>query len=320
SNMFAISTEDSDSSNDEDLNVEDETEEITFYCNSDSDEESDDDSGEIDIESSLAFTDQFHATLDGSIIHIRCTAHQLQLAMNKSLEDSDASDYLAYINSVIKYFTNNTVYLAKLRKLAGKGLLKKAETRWNYWVDALRRLAEDIVFDSARHLLEHAHKMANKGERRFIPRNLTKLDLKKIKEMVALLQPFADLTDTLQGDGVTSSILIPSIVSKLKLLNSVEEKYFANLKIEIATQIKIRFATIVTNPIYVLASALDPRIKLNTFKLKETGGLSLPTYVEAKRICDTFLKTEDIGTAEAHSQRKETQDCPNFLDVINNEA
>ncbi|CAG7725247.1 unnamed protein product, partial [Allacma fusca] len=302
SNMFAISTEDSDSSNDEDLNVEDETEEITFYCNSDSDEESDDDSGEIDIESSLAFTDQFHATLDGSIIHIRCTAHQLQLAMNKSLEDSDASDYLAYINSVIKYFTNNTVYLAKLRKLAGKGLLKKAETRWNYWVDALRRLAEDIVFDSARHLLEHAHKMANKGERRFIPRNLTKLDLKKIKEMVALLQPFADLTDTLQ------------------VLNSVEEKYFANLKIEIATQIKIRFATIVTNPIYVLASALDPRIKLNTFKLKETGGLSLPTYVEAKRICDTFLKTEDIGTAEAHSQRKETQDCPNFLDVINNEA
>ncbi|CAG7829865.1 unnamed protein product [Allacma fusca] len=209
SNMFAISTEDSDSSNDEDLNVEDETEDITFYCNSDSDEESDDDSSEIDIESSLAFTDQFNATLDG--------------------------------------------------------FLKKAETRRNYWVDALRRLVETFARSCAQNGQQRRKKVHTKNSDQIGPQ--------KIKEMVALLQPFADLTDTLQGDGVTSSILIPSIVSKLKLLNSVEEKYFANLKIEI-----------VTNPIYLLVAALDPRIKLNTFKLKdmlETGGLSLPTYVEA---------------------------------------
>ncbi|CAG7829280.1 unnamed protein product, partial [Allacma fusca] len=60
-----------------------------------------------------------------------------------------------------------------------------------------------------------------------------------------------------------------------------------------------RFSTMFITPEYVLASALDPRTKLNVFKLQDTGGLILPTYSEAKSICNKEKEnTEAIHFSE----------------------
>ncbi|CAG7820615.1 unnamed protein product, partial [Allacma fusca] len=167
------------------------------------------------------------------------------------------------ISTVITFFSNNNVFLSKLRQCCGKGLLKKARTRWNYWVDAIKRMTEEMVFEAVKKLLEEAHVTLKKSGKKNLPRPLTKTDLKKMKELVCILQPFADLTDTMQGDGITSSILIPSVVAKLKALRSVEVRYFGELKDSIVAGVQTRFSKILQNPVYVLATALDPRTKLN---------------------------------------------------------
>ncbi|CAG7784882.1 unnamed protein product, partial [Allacma fusca] len=64
-----------------------------------------------------------------------------------------------------------------------------------------------------------------------------------MQELINILEPFADLTDVLQGDKITSSILIASLVTKLKALRAIETKNFVNLKSEILSGVRIRFST-----------------------------------------------------------------------------
>ncbi|CAG7826673.1 unnamed protein product, partial [Allacma fusca] len=311
--------EDHDSSSEEDSAVNEPssmTEDIILYCETDSEDEQT--NAEIDVESSSNLADKLAEVFDKTDGHLRCTAHQLQLAINKALEDRDAETFLVYINSVIHFFNNNTVYLAKLRKLSGKGLLRKATTRWNYWVDALNRIVEEPVFDAIKLLLENANSTFKGEKRKKLPRVITKSDFKKVKEMVAILKPFAQLTDELQGDGVTSSILIPSLVTKLKVLRSTEARFFESLKIKILGGVQARFAHILRNPVYLLATALDPRTKLNVFKLQDTGGLHLPSLAEAKRICSEFL----CSPAQNFPERAPATsvDELDFLEAINHEV
>ncbi|CAG7823113.1 unnamed protein product [Allacma fusca] len=295
--------------------VEVSNDEIFLYCESEHEEEQNKlyETNSIDIFSAI------QPLLGSELSHLRCTSHQLQLAMNKGLQARDVATFLAYVNKIIKFFTHNVVYLAKLRKIAGKGLLKLAQTRWNYWVDAVSRISEDKVYQAVDQLIREAHG-SFKGERKNgLPRKLKNADKRKMKEFCLLLRPFAVLTDVFQGDGITSSILINSLVSKLTDVRTMDAKYFPIMQNEIVSQIIQRFDPIVNNPIYIFATALDPRMKLNVFKLKDTGGLSLPTYNDAKKLCDTFFGTNHAVRIAA-SDILQPVEVTNFIDKINQRA
>ncbi|CAG7731931.1 unnamed protein product, partial [Allacma fusca] len=126
-------SDESDSSSDAESDVEElsNTEDAAIlYCEDDSE---DDSISEIDIDSSPEITEKLTDIFSETTQHLRCTAHQLQLAINDAMKDTHVAEFLDYINSVIHFFNTNRVYLSKLRDSVGKGLLKKSSTRWNYW-------------------------------------------------------------------------------------------------------------------------------------------------------------------------------------------
>lgn len=69
-----------------------------------------------------------------------------------------------------------------------------------------------------------AEKKSGKGK---IPKCITKEMEEMMFEILKLLQPFANLTDALQGDDVTSSLVIPGLLDAVKgYLNMKQPNYF----------------------------------------------------------------------------------------------
>jgi hypothetical protein len=59
-----------------------------------------------------------------------------------------------------------------------------------------------------------------------LPKTLKEEDVKTLTILLELLEPFAALTDTLQGDGVTSSLAIPGLINAIKgSFNLAKKKY-----------------------------------------------------------------------------------------------
>ena len=59
-----------------------------------------------------------------------------------------------------------------------------------------------------------------------IPKGITKEMEERMLEILNLLQPFADLTDALQGDDVTSSLVIPGVLDAVKGCLLMKMQYF----------------------------------------------------------------------------------------------
>ncbi|CAG7821783.1 unnamed protein product, partial [Allacma fusca] len=168
------------------------------------------------------------------------------------------------------------------------------------------------VYLAVETLLKLAHQTFKLKQKEGLPRKLQNSDKKKMKEFSSVLRPFADLTDVLQADGVTSSILINSLVCKLKEVKLLEVKYFLEMRNNLVAQIIKRFEPIVNHRSFILATAVDARMKLNVFKLK---GLRLPSYTDTKKMCKEFFKEETYdSTNPVPTNRK----C--FIDEVNQQA
>ncbi|XP_035713793.1 uncharacterized protein LOC118438118 [Folsomia candida] len=232
-----------------------------------------------------------------------CLAHLLQLAIRDAISENDfVVSLIKDVNGIVRFFHKSTHYYSKLKKINGDlSLIKPCTTRWNSQYHCLKRICthgknKEPMISSINQILKEAkaEKKSGKGK---IPKCITKEMEEMMFEILKLLQPFANLTDALQGDDVTSSLVIPGLLDAVKDAdNHVFTKHESQLlgfKASLVTSVVQRFTTnkdrgerilnadgktrnIVTidamsSKAYILAAVLDPRIKTLPFQGHANG-------------------------------------------------
>ncbi|CAG7719682.1 unnamed protein product, partial [Allacma fusca] len=226
-------------------------------------------------------------------------------AINYTLKhDAELKDFCEYISSVNGFFCNRHQFANQLKEQAGRKTTRQNATRWNSFYDSCVILNQESVFHSAKGILKSALS-SNVGPRggvknKHIPRKLKSEDKEMLEELVTFLAPFATTTDLLQGDYLTSNLLIPKLRVAFKQLAAMELKFFKKAKYLLLNEIKSRFEPVCKEPVWILSAVLDPRCKLDIFppraysenltqeQLRNT--LILPSRESVKELCELYFR------------------------------
>ncbi|CAG7723412.1 unnamed protein product, partial [Allacma fusca] len=228
---------------------------------------------------------ELNAWTNMSLTKLPCYCHMLQLIIKDALgANSVISALIKDVKKVKNYFHSSPYWYNQFKSLAGKGLVNQADTRWNTVSFVFDRLKEPRVRDALDTILGRTRATSNPCKVSFSTGDYLKM------EMVSnLLTPIQDLTNYLQADGVTSSLVIPGISGAYKaiqdmavgtdtdvhdfqgkLLRCLQERFSSNY-VPILTSDQSRLNRITRNEVYtnknlVLATMLDPRFKTAPFK------------------------------------------------------
>lgn len=199
---------------------------------------------------------------------LSCTAHTLQLVIKDALSrSSDAEKVIKEANSVVVFFKRSLYWCGQLKLVSGdKCLVAAVPTRWNSSYLMLKRLAEEVTWKAVSDTLNRARKEA-KGSKNQAAVPRLSVSRMQVLDLLRLLDPFYEATQSLQGDGVTSSLVIPAIMGIDDLLRSYKSQYveFTSLQPSLRLSLFQRFQAIVNTREYVIATVLDCRYKLVPF-------------------------------------------------------
>lgn len=181
-----------------------------------------------------------------------CCAHTLQLVIKdglaKSISIASIISKVAKVCNKIHKSNSHVEVLEEVKKTISSANL----TRWN---SQLRMIKSILTIPQTA------------MEKIYFKENELKLSLGErqiLEKLVVLLDPFNDLTIDLQKDFGSISVLYPAyrgIIFKLsKFTDDPDLKHIAE---EFERSIKARFSFVQTDPIFALASILNPRYGLN---------------------------------------------------------
>lgn len=93
---------------------------------------------------------------------------------------------------------------------------------------------------------------------------LSSVDKIMLRELVEVLEPFEEATDMIQGDKhVSISLALPSVLGLRKHLAEVVTHQCSGLVTGLTQALDRRLAGILEDPLYVVATTLDPQFKLS---------------------------------------------------------
>jgi len=98
-------------------------------------------------------------------------------------------------------------YTKLLYDCARSWLLAAVQIHWNSSLIMLRRLAKEDVWKSVIDILGRAKSTTGSGH---VPRMTATQS--QVQDLVSILEYFKEATNVLQGDGITSSMIIPAIL------------------------------------------------------------------------------------------------------------
>lgn len=114
----------------------------------------------------------------------------------------------------------------------------------------------------------------------------------QVTDILGLLEPFAEALQVLQGNGVTISFIIPSLIGLDKTLESLTTNY-THFNKALREGLHTHFQSLIHQKDIILAAVLDPRIKLQPFsdaKVEDqTGFLTPPSKYEARTILEATI-------------------------------
>lgn len=141
---------------------------------------------------------------------------------------------------------------------------------------------------------------------------LTQANIDNLEELVAILKPFAEVTDVIQGDTFpTLGCVVPSVVSLYKILISLCEtaqfhKVFARALLDSLTSrfhgMLLQISLIAQDPqpnpkapyadfVYVMAAVLDPKYKFIWLDADHSGTPELKQEVKKSIQCEYCSST-----------------------------
>ncbi|CAG7832957.1 unnamed protein product [Allacma fusca] len=223
-----------------------------------------------------------------NVTKVPCYAHMLQLVIKDAINSSETVKLLIKdVKSLKKFFHASPYWYDKFKALAGKGLVNQADTRWNTVNYVFNRLKEPKVQDALDKVLAETRKSKTACKISF-----SKGDYEKLKVISDLLAPLTDLTNELQSDQVTSSLVIPGLSfahSSIMDVHVGDDEELREFRLQLCKSLEFRFGSVnceeesssnnqkirdlvFSNTKLIISSILDPRLKTSPFKDTETSG------------------------------------------------
>jgi len=236
-----------------------------------------------------------------AVRRLPCTVHTIQLVIKDAVQQTPSIDKIIKdASAVIAFFHRSLHWGCELKKTTGGiGLLAAVQTRWNSNLIMLRRLAQENVWRAVIDILTRAKTVQGSGH---VPRLAAARS--QVEELVTVLEPFEEATNILQGDGITSSVIIPAILG-IDASLAENNSSFSTFKLQLRSALQRRFTDILCTPEYVLATILDPRYKLlpfNAVASPSSPGLT-PVHtvstVEAKKMLLEYLRKSELSKTTA---------------------
>lgn len=125
-------------------------------------------------------------------------------------------------------------------------------------------------------------------------------------DIIGLLEPFEEAIQVLQSDASTFSLIIPSLVGLDKTLETRTTNYSHFCK-ALRSGLHAHFQPLILQRDLILATVLDPRIKLQPFDevKQESANLTAPSRSQARALVESSVS--DQGSSPTTSPVKEEE-------------
>ncbi|KAM4562989.1 v-myb avian myeloblastosis viral oncogene homolog-like 2a isoform 2-T2 [Odontesthes bonariensis] len=242
-----------------------------------------------------------------------CVAKTLQLVIKDALKNSRVvENLLSQVHNVVAFFKSSAYWSEVLLKECNVSLCPSSSNcRWNSMMVSLRRMVQETTWSTIMTLLAQARIEATDAAS---APPLVMVKREQVVDILGLLEPFEEALQVLQGNGAAISFIIPSLIGLDKTLESRVTNYTHFCK-ALRTGIYTHFQSLIHQKEILLATVLDPRIKLQPFSdakvEKQTDILTPPTKKEAHAIIkSTLVSTEDSASPPVEEDKEQTGDEP----------
>ncbi|CAK6976363.1 v-myb avian myeloblastosis viral oncogene homolog-like 2a [Scomber scombrus] len=250
-----------------------------------------------------------------------CVAKTLQLVIKEALKNSRVvENLLSQVHKVVAFFRSSAYWSEAMLKECSVSLCPSSSNcRWNSMMLSLRRMVQGPTWSAIMTLLAQARIEAN--DTASTP-PLLMVKREQVIDILGLLEPFQEVLQALQGNGVTLSSIIPLILGLDKTLESCVTNY-THFSKGLRTGLHTHFQTLVHQKDLILASVLDPKIKMKPFcdsiLEDEVGSLMAPSKDQARTIVEITLgvtgasasspvKTDDNQKSKAVEKEQEDRE------------
>lgn len=198
------------------------------------------------------------AVEDCGLNGLGCMAHTLQLTVNEGLlSQRSISDCIAIGRKMVGHFKHSKLAISRLGDiqtelgLPQKMLQQDTPTRWN------------STYYMMSSLLSQKRALAAYGAEYELPASFSAHQWGLVENAITLLRPFEELTNKISSYTATTADVIPSVEALKRLLSKSlsTDSGVKTAKTTLLESLKKRFNNIYTEPLYLLATILDPRYK-----------------------------------------------------------
>ena len=239
------------------------------------------------------FIAAFHNILEWP--RLSCFGHNLDLAINKSLNVSRIQRVVGRCHSLLEVFGRSWKKTRDLRQkqqelnLKHHKLISDVATRWGSTYLMMERILEQ----------QRAISSVLADDRKYWHKMLTDQDLSCLETIISVLRPIFHFTDALSGEKhVTISAVQPllsHITNSLLASSEQDSTLAAHMKNTIASDLTARYSSEHISDVINICSYLDPRFRID--------------YISDKERILKQIEREGISVAEIHqdseSSRKE---------------
>ncbi|XP_048011348.1 v-myb avian myeloblastosis viral oncogene homolog-like 2a isoform X2 [Megalobrama amblycephala] len=258
--------------------------------------------------------DDFSIAEISSSKHLDCITTLLHCVIKEALKKSRVVEGILFeVQSVVSFFRRSTYWLevlAKKCKLSLSGTYDTSRYTWNSTITIIREIMQESVWDLMMTLLNQAR---TEAESCHVCPPVVHVTRDQVVDFVGLMEPFEEVVQVLQEDGITLSLIIPTIIGLDKTLETKATKFSLFCSV-LRSGLRSYFQPIILRRDLILATVLDPRIKLQPFdngkeKFKSST-LFTPSKYRASKVVESALSetaTEMRGDKPEHADRQSTE-------------
>lgn len=231
-----------------------------------------------------------------------CVATTLQLVIKEALRSARVvENLLSQVHNVIAFFRSSVYWSGVLLKDCNISLCpSSSNSRWNSLFLSLRRMVLEPTWNTIMTLLTQARISASSSAS---APPLVIVKREQVLDILGLLGPFGETLQVLQGNGVTCSFIIPSLVRLEKTLESTDTNY-VHFKMSLRTGLHTHFQTLIHQRDMIAAAVLDPGTKLQPFSdvktEDQTAFLNPPSKSQVRIIMESML--DDMASQKSPSK------------------
>ena len=218
-----------------------------------------------------------------NVASLPCLAHSLQLIIKDGVLSQPAVvQLLNCARSLVGHYHRSNVAFNTFRQIQSQlnllehVLIQDIVTRWNSSYYMLERLLEQKKAITA-----------SNAECQPPPTELHSQQWALAEKVVKLLKVFEEATREISGEYCSASVIIPIINTLKRTISQDDEDHgVMNMKRGMLKSISDRYKDIELQPLYVLATVLDPRFKLKVFSTASSAANARMILIKE---CEEYL-------------------------------